>query len=81
MITLLGRIRREPSKDDLLLFDSDCYIGYDDRIRLSALEDACVIIRKLSLVHDDGLRSYIAAAMAENDICKLLKKIASIEGN
>lgn len=79
MITLLGRIRRDPSKDDLLLFNYDCYIGYDDRIRLSALEDACVIIRQLSLVHDDDLRNYIAAAMAENDICKLLEKIASIE--
>jgi len=64
-----------------LLVDRYNFINYDDNIRISALNNACVILRTLSLINDSELRCYIAEAMRENDIFKLTKMISSIEGD
>lgn len=64
-----------------LLVDRYNFISYDDNIRISALNNACVILRTLSLINDSELRCYIAEAMRENDIFKLTKMISSIEGD
>lgn len=63
-----------------LLVDRYNFISYDDNIRISALNNACVILRTLCLINDSRLRCYIAEAILDNDIFKLTKMISSISG-
>lgn len=63
-----------------LLIDRYNFISYDDNIRISALNNACVILRTLCLINDSNLRCYIAEAIRDNDIFKLTKMISSISG-
>jgi len=53
--------------------------SYVNNVRISALNNACAILRSLSLIKDNKLRCDIAEAILENDISKLTKIISSID--